>query len=299
MRSLLLPLALLPLFTASALSQQVVLDFDDLSGFAPMPAGYGGISNWGSWAYSDNVDPNYPAYSGATKVLSVGLQQSLVFGQDLIFDGARVVTALDFSFELFYQGSLVHTTVTVLPNVGGPAVWLPSGYAGLVDEMRYVSSVNVHGVDDFTYTIPVSGIGTNYCMANANSTGSAGEIMAVGSAVAMDNDVELIASSLPLNQFAFFITSLTQGLITNPSGSDGNLCIVGSIGRYNPNSGYSVLNSGTTGSVSLILDLTSTPQPLGAVSVMMGETWNFQAWHRDLNPGPTNNFTNGLSILFQ
>ncbi len=30
-----------------------------------------------------------------------------------------------------------------------------------------------------------------------------------------------------------------------------------------------------------------------------GESWNFQAWFRDKNPGNTSNFTDGVSVLFQ
>jgi hypothetical protein len=34
-------------------------------------------------------------------------------------------------------------------------------------------------------------------------------------------------------------------------------------------------------------------------SILAGETWNFQAWYRDLNPTNTSNFTDGLSVTFQ
>ena len=71
--------------------------------------------------------------------------------------------------------------------------------------------------------------------------------------------------------------------------------MVGSIGRYNAN----ILNSGTIGEVSLALDLANTPTPIGNVAIMVGETWNFQCWYRDLNPQATSNFSDGLSITFQ
>ncbi|MEM8712495.1 MAG: hypothetical protein AAGG01_16195, partial [Planctomycetota bacterium] len=119
-----------------------------------------------------------------------------------------------------------------------------------------------------------------------------------GSDVASDNDLTLMASDLPLNGFGFFITSTTQGFTANPSGSEGNLCLDGAIGRY-VGAGQ-IQNSGMTGSFSLTLDLTQTPTPTGLVSVMAGETWNFQGWHRDSVMGmATSNFTDGLSIAFQ
>ena len=33
--------------------------------------------------------------------------------------------------------------------------------------------------------------------------------------------------------------------------------------------------------------------------IQPGNTWNFQLWFRDQNPGTTSNTTDGVSILFQ
>ena len=86
--------------------------------------------------------------------------------------------------------------------------------------------------------------------------------------------------------------------MANPGGSDGNLCLGGSIGRYvGPGQ---IVNSGATGSFTLPLDLTQTPTPTGLVAIAAGETWNFQAWHRDAVGGfATSNFTDGLAVQFQ
>lgn len=47
-----------------------------------------------------------------------------------------------------------------------------------------------------------------------------------------------------------------------------------------------------TGSISLAIDLASTPRPTGSVPTSPGDTWHFQLWHRDGIPsGPTSNFT--------
>jgi hypothetical protein len=140
-------------------------------------------------------------------------------------------------------------------------------------------------------------IGTNYCAANPNSTGSTGHIGATGSTVRASNDVTLEASSLPNNSFGYFLTSRTQGLVIGPGGSMGNLCLGGSIGRYvGPGQ---IKNTGLLGSFNLVLNLSQTPTPTGPVSVLAGETWNFQSWHRDSVGGAaTSNFTNGVSITF-
>jgi hypothetical protein len=77
----------------------------------------------------------------------------------------------------------------------------------------------------------------------------------------------------------------------------GNLCLSGSIGRV---VGGQILNSGFFGGFATDVDLTSLPQPAGAVAVMSGETWHFQAWFRDAIGGQaTSNFTDGWQITFQ
>jgi hypothetical protein len=40
------------------------------------------------------------------------------------------------------------------------------------------------------------------------------------------------------------------------------------------------------------------PTPTGLVPVAPGETWHFQAWYRDANPGATSNLTDNHSVTF-
>lgn len=143
-----------------------------------------------------------------------------------------------------------------------------------------------------------SGLGTNYCgPANANSTGMGGEISATGSSVAANNDFTVTASNLPTGQFAYFIASRTQGFVAGPGGSQGNLCVLGNIARFNRSGEVGAI---TGGQFQLQLPLGDFPEPAGSVAVMAGDTWNFQCWHRDSSStGSTSNFTDGLSVLFQ
>jgi hypothetical protein len=141
------------------------------------------------------------------------------------------------------------------------------------------------------------GLGSNYCAANPNSTGIVSSMSAGGSITVADNNLSLSAIGLPSNSFGFFITSRTQGFAGNPGGSQGNLCLSGSIGRFQ----QQIVNSGSSGSFSIQADLTAFPDPaLGTVGVLPGDTWNFQAWHRDAVGGSTtSNFTDGLEVTFQ
>jgi hypothetical protein len=138
---------------------------------------------------------------------------------------------------------------------------------------------------------------TRYCTpANPNSTGHAGRMIATGNNELVANDLTLVADWLPQSSFGFFLTSRTQTHVVGPGGSQGDLCVGGLIGRFvGPGQ---ILSSGTAGSISLAIDLTRMPQPAGSVAAQAGETWNFQAWHRDANPTPTSNFTDAVSVLF-
>jgi len=141
-----------------------------------------------------------------------------------------------------------------------------------------------------------SGIGTNYCVAANNSSGSPGVMAATGSALAVANNLTLRASSLPPNQFGIFVTSRSQAFVPGAGGtSNGNICLGGSIGRFTLPS--QVVSSGAGGEFALAVDLTLIPQGSGFASVMSGDVWNYQAWHRD-QVGLGSNFTDGLQILF-
>ncbi len=136
---------------------------------------------------------------------------------------------------------------------------------------------------------PQSGgpIGTNYCGPVPNSTGLPAVMSAFGSQLVSDNDVTLFASQVPPAQFGYFLTSQSQGFF-NPPTSWGFVCLSGNIGRYNG-------NVGTGPSFSLQINLTSMPvNP--PVAVQPGDTWNFQAWYRDV--ASSNNFTDAVSVTF-
>ncbi len=139
-------------------------------------------------------------------------------------------------------------------------------------------------------------LGLNYCMATDNSTGGPSIMGASGSDVVSDQNFTLRATGLPANQFGIFVTSKTQAFLPGINGtSNGNLCLGGVIGRFNGTG--QILASGANGVFTLPLDLTRFPQANGFVSVMPGESWNFQAWHRS-SVGLGSNFTDGLEVLF-
>jgi len=141
-------------------------------------------------------------------------------------------------------------------------------------------------------------IGTSYCSAVANSTGAAAMIGATGSAAVAANDVTLTCSGLPANTFGYFLSGTARGLVAGPGGSQGTLCIGGSIGRFSRAAFQEVQNSGASGQFSLVIDLTNMPTPIGAEVLAPGDTRMFQCWYRDANPAVTSNFSDGVEVTF-
>ena len=140
-------------------------------------------------------------------------------------------------------------------------------------------------------------IGTTYCVpAVPNSTGLPGAVRILGSTSTAVNDLMVSATSVPANSFGFFLASTTQGTLFPIPNSQGVLCLGGEIGR---SVGGGVLGSGPGGAFHAAVDLNAMPQPNGPVAVQPGETWHFQAWHRDVNPNVTSNFTDAVFVTFE
>jgi len=138
-------------------------------------------------------------------------------------------------------------------------------------------------------------IGDNYCgPAEQNSTGDWGRLNAVGFPDVSDNDVRLRVSRMPANQFGMILASQSQGFSPGVAGSQGNLCLSGTVLRLDD---Y-VFTTSSSGFTEVQVDITDFPPPYNG-SVLAGQTWNFQAWYRDGNPQVTTNFTNGTSITFE
>ena len=248
-----------------------------------------GPYEWGSWV----------SISGSTATVTCNCGGVGAASAPLPFDRwveIREVIDLDNDFaDIYFDGQLLASYVWsdgfsgstghLVPAIEALDIYPTGGGMGLF-------------IDNLSLTELSGPIGTSYCgPAVLNSTGAPGALTADGVVGTASNDVTLTAGSLPSNSFGFFLCSMTQGFVSNPGGSQGNLCLGGSIGRYvGPGQ---IKNSGTAGSFDLTIDLAQTPQPTGSVSVAPGDTWNYQTWYRDAVGGvATSNFTDGLTITF-
>lgn len=142
-------------------------------------------------------------------------------------------------------------------------------------------------------------LGSDYCLPAApNSTGFQPTLTAFGSDQMADNDLVLSAADLPPSVFGIVLASRDQDFVPAFLNSSGNLCLGGSIGRFQQ--AEDVRFSGPYRHLALRVDTTQIAQPGGTVAIQPGETWNFQFWYRDQSAGaPTSNFTSGRSIAFQ
>ena len=126
------------------------------------------------------------------------------------------------------------------------------------------------------------------CNSLPNSTGSTGDLFALGSTRIAENDLILNARFVPSGAIgAFFLGSGTNQL---PLGG-GILCVGGTILRL------PVVIASAEGVVSFPLDLNNLP-PAGA-GIVVGSTWFAQFAHRELPSAGNFNYTNASSLLFE
>ena len=143
----------------------------------------------------------------------------------------------------------------------------------------------------------VPAVGERYCSpAIVNSSGAPAVLRAIGSAVVADDDLTLEASSMPLHTSGYMLASRDEGFAAQPGGSQGNLCLGGTIARFRSQ----VMSSGAEGRFSILVDLSSIPIT-PPTAVLPGETWRFQCWFRDqLVLGVTSsNFTDAVRVTFE
>jgi hypothetical protein len=222
-------------------------------------------------------------------------------------DGDGDVDAFTVDFEqeeiAWYEnlgGGIFAPYVDINPNVWFPAVLSAEDMDGdgdldLIATQAFAFTA-LHWYENWTGPGPV--VGRRYCSpAIANSTGVPGRVRARGSVAAADQALTLTATGLPPNVAGLFLVSPQAGLTHPVMGSQGALCLSGPIGRL---SSGPPMNAGPDGTYTLALDLSAIPTPTGSTAATPGETWCFQAWHRDAAIGQgTSNFTDAVAVTFQ
>ena len=177
------------------------------------------------------------------------------------------------------------------------------GWSGLALEgervvalaLEWTSRPNGGLVWENATSCPGPSVGTPYCVpTQVNSLGLHGRLVGTGSGIVASAQFVLDARDLPAGVPAYALASRDTDLVVMPPGSQGTLCLGGSIGRMVDTVAFTKPNGRARFPVFLER-IPTTPE----VAVMPGETWRFQAWYRDMNPGPTSNFTEALEVVFQ
>lgn len=132
--------------------------------------------------------------------------------------------------------------------------------------------------------------GSSFCDSTPNSTGAMARTTITGNPLVAAQDLTLTTRQLPANQFGFYVTSRDAAFVPGFGGSQGNLCLGGSIVRLD---GF-ILNPGASGQVTLPLAFGQLPP---AANLAPGDTWRFQFWFRDVVAGAaTSNTSDAVCV---
>ncbi len=156
------------------------------------------------------------------------------------------------------------------------------------------------GVDaGAAYLIDLGSCSIQYCQASGSSPNNTATLSASGCDLSVPITLDLGGG--PVGQFTYLLVGSGAGIVTNPAGALGDLCLVGgTLKRYTKDLGA------ITGAGGYSTDISNSlsggpgfgiPNSGGAV-INSGETWNFQYWHR--NPGgAASGFSEALSVTFR
>jgi len=200
------------------------------------------------------------------------------------------------TYSFFKNGTFVVSKDDASPSLPNADQWTidgpPTGFipaTGIIDEVRL--SDRALQPDEFLYAgSPIS----NYCTANANSTGQSALIGSIGIPSVSTNFFFVRAGHMPAGQCGLFYYGPEEAQV--PFG-DGTRCVgSGSAGffRLNP-----VMTIDDNGNAIRLLDFTQPPANCGSGQITPGSTWYFQFWYRDpAANGAGFNLTDGLEVTF-
>lgn len=140
-------------------------------------------------------------------------------------------------------------------------------------------------------------VGIQYCYSgDMTGAGEFSTLRGSGSGVLGANNLTIDALGLMPGSVALFLAADGFAMIPPGSGTLGNICVGGAVGRYNAQ----VATADASGQIAFPVDLTNLPTPSGTlISATVGSTWYFQALHSDRLPSgvPIRHFTPGLAVL--
>ncbi|MEM6675504.1 MAG: hypothetical protein AAF726_21825 [Planctomycetota bacterium] len=225
-----------------------------------------------------------------------------------LFGGDQIIgaTSIDTTVMRTYRIQVNATTgvcilfVDGLPTIGGGVQVPPCSAPSSPRTVLFGNGSNRQGgVTEWEFVRHNTGVGEVVYCADALTTNSLGLIARTaftGSRRVASNDLVLQSDRLPIGSFGYYLCSRAFAAPMPLGGSQAVLCLGGPIGRFNRPG--EIVVADTRGAVRLPIDLTDLPGPSGSLAVQPGDTWHFQYWYRDANPGSTSNTSPGLQIAF-
>ncbi len=139
-----------------------------------------------------------------------------------------------------------------------------------------------------------NGLGTPTCVGVPNPTGAPASLTARGSDYAHFGYVDFLGQDFPPHSVGLLIAAPVQSFVAHPGGSQGNLCLGGTLRRL----GHRPADA--QGAWSLAYELPAAGNiPPTQPPITPGTTWHFQTWYRQPGNPPTSNFSGALEITFR
>jgi glucose/arabinose dehydrogenase len=196
-------------------------------------------------------------------------------------------------FSLRFDGTRAYDWVEHTVELGGAPIQTPTTFGRtLSGEVLIADQVG----QELWLLGPGESCGTTggqlTCDAQPNSTGLPAILGAGGSLTIGDNDLRFYVANLPINHFGYMLMSQSAGNVPAFGGSQGTLCLGAPIVRFVQDV---LLADPEDGTLTFAPNLASLPS---FTVFQPGDSWIFQFWFRDDNPGSTSNTSDAVSVTF-
>jgi hypothetical protein len=234
---------------------------------------------WSATFVTDNGAPTGPFVAGADPLWAPEGEGTCYLPNLTCPQGPTANGALD-NITLDFNGCANFGGYSNPNGCAGPAT-------GLFAQLYMVLYTDCTVTCDAPYSV--------YCDTHPAQLGALG----ISSERVADGPV-LTASGLAGGQFAYHLIGDGSGVIVDPPGSQGELCLAGSmpgIGRYALDIGPVVGDAISTDLINGVVGggAGNLPNPPGGI-LSAGQTWNFQTWVRV--PG-SSRFSPAITVVFQ
>jgi len=233
------------------------------------------------------------------------------FGYSVSFDGGRVaigapfdddatmnagsVYVFDFATQL--QESKILASDAAMSDLYGSSIDV-SGTALLVGSV-YDDDVIMNAGSAYELDLAPP-CWNKYCTVTDGSTLNTATLDPSG--CDLGGSIHMMMMGAPMNQFTYLLIGSGNSIIDGSLfGASGNLCLAGgTIGRYTKDAGKTDM----MGMFVTDISTTATGGPnfgipnSGGATILAGQTWNFQYWHRNMGGMPSG-FSEAVSINFK